>query len=127
MDRRVVLLGVLVAHLTAAVVHGTTHALVPVTLAAWQNAVVAATTFVGPAVGVALAWRGHPLGVPVFAASMAGALLVGGYLHFLVENPDHVGAIPAGPWQLSFQASAVGVAVTSAIGTVVGAWYWGTR
>lgn len=92
MDRRVVLLGLVAAHLVVAAVHGTAHALVPVRLTAWGNAVVVATTFVGPVVGLALAWRGHPLGVPVFTASMAGTLALGGVLRFLVENPDHVHA-----------------------------------
>jgi len=126
-DRRVVLLGLVAAHLVVATVHGTAHALVPVRLTAWGNAVVVATTFVGPVVGVALAWRGHPLGVPVFTASMAGALATGGVLHFLVENPDHVHAIPAGRWQLPFRASAGALAITQAVAVGVGTWYWYLR
>jgi hypothetical protein len=86
-----------------------------------------ATVFVGPAVGVALLWRGHPLGPPLFTLSMAGAVLLGGSLHFLVDNPDHVHAIPAGPWRLPFRVTAAGVAVTPAIGTAVGLWYWRGR
>lgn len=124
MDRRVVLLATLVVHLAVAVAHGSTHALVPVGLPAWVNVVVLLTTFLGPIAGVALAWRDRPLGVPVFTLSMTAALLVGGYLHFVLENPDHVHAIPAGPWRLPFRATAVGVALTEAAGAVVGARFW---
>lgn len=124
MERRVILAAVLLVHLAVALLHGATHALVPVSLTAGQNAVVALTTFVGPIAGVALAWRGHPLGVALFTLSMAGALAVGGYLHFLVENPDNVRAIPPGAWRLPFQASAAAVALSPAVGTVVGAWAW---
>lgn len=127
MERRVVLVGVLGLHLAVAVGHGTTHELVPVGLSAELNALVALTTFLGPVAGVALAWRGHRLGVPVFTASMVGAFLLGAVLHFVVENPDHVASVPAGPWQLPFQASAAAIGLTAALGAVVGAWHWWDR
>lgn len=127
MDGRIVLSAVLVVHVAVAGVHGVTHSLVPVYLSVWVNAVVAVTTFLGPLAGVALRWRGHPLGVPLFTLSLAVALLVGGVLHFGFENPDHVHAIPASQWRLPFQGSAAGVAVTEGVGTVVGSWYWYTR
>lgn len=124
MTRRIVLLAVLGIHLTVAIAHGTTHALVPVVLPPWQNAIVLGTVFIGPVAGVGLALRGHPIGLPLFTASMVGALLVGGVLHFLVENPDHVYAVPDSPWRVVFQASALGVAILPAIGAGVGLWYW---
>jgi hypothetical protein len=128
-DRQLNLLlpATLVVHLLAAVAHGSTHALVPVPLGPWLNALVLATVFLGPIAGVALASRGHPLGVPLFTATMAAGLLLGITLHFVVENPDHVHAVPASPWRLPFQASAVGVALTGALGAVVGAWCWRDR
>lgn len=126
-DRREVLAATLAVHLAVAAGHGATHGLIPVALAPWQNAVVLASVFVGPVVGVALALRDHPLGVPLFAASMAAALAFGLVFHFLVENPDHVHAIPDGPLQGPFQVTAVGVLLTEALGTVVGAWYWYDR
>jgi len=127
MDRRVVLLAVLVAHLAVAIVHGVSHGLIPVHQPAWQNALVLLTTFLGPAAGVLLAWRDHPLGVPLFTVSIAGALLVGGVLHFVVETPDHVHAVPQHPWRLPFQVSAGALLVTDALGTGVGLRFWSTR
>lgn len=127
MGRRVALPAVLGLHLAVAAVHGTTHSLVPVPLPWWVNLLVLGTVFAGPVAGVALARRGHPAGVPLFTVAMAGALLLGGVLHFLVENPDNVRALPASPWRGLFRASAVGVAVAPAIGTAAGAWCWHGR
>lgn len=124
MDRRIILLVVLGIHLIVAVAHGTTHALIPVVLPPWQNAIVVGTVFIGPVAGVGFALRRHPIGIPLFTVSMVGALLVSGILHFLIENPDHVHAVPVSPWRFAFQASAVGVAILPAIGTGVGLWYW---
>ena len=123
MDRDVALLAALAVHLAAAAVHGATHGLVPVPLPAWANALVLGTVVVGPVAGVALARRGHPVGVPLFTASMTAAFLLGLALHFSVETPDRIDLVPAGPWRLHFQASAVGVAAVQALGIAVGAWH----
>jgi len=127
MDQRLTLSVVLAFHLAVAIVHGTSHALLPVPLPPWQNVLVLVAVFIGPIVGVVLALRGHSLGLPLFTISMLSAFLLGGVLHFLVENPDHIHMIPEGRWRLPFRMSAAGVAVMPAVGTVVGAWYWRTR
>lgn len=124
MDRRVVLGLVLGAHLVAAVAHGLTHGLVPVWLPAWQNGLVLLTTFVGPVAGFVLVLRGHRLGVPAFTLAMASALGIGLVLHGVVESPDHLAAVPPGPWQLPFRATAAVLAVIDGVGTAVGGWTW---
>lgn len=127
MDRRVSLPSVLGLHLVVAVVHGIAHELVPVALGPAANGLVLLTVFVGPVAGVVLERRGHPLGIAVFTLAMAGAVVLGGTLHFVVENPDHVAGLPASPWAPLFGASAVGVLVVPAIGVVVGARAWAGR
>lgn len=124
MDRRVAPRVVLGVHLLVAIVHGATHGLVPVTLPSWQNALVVATVFVGPIVGVLLDERGHRLGLPLLAGSLAGAFLLGLILHVLVENPDHLLAVPASPWRSAFQLTGVAVTLVPAIGAAVAAWYY---
>lgn len=126
MERRVALAVVLGVHLLAAVAHGLTHGLIPVWLPPWQNGLVLLTTFVAPAVGMALAWRDHPLGTPVFTLGVASALVLGLTLHAVVESPDHLAAVPPGPWQLPFRMTAVALAVIDGVGVGVGAWYWRT-
>ena len=66
-------------------------------------------------------------GVPVFTVSMAAGLLLGIGLHFLIENPDHVSALPAGAWRVPFQLSAGGVTLTPRGGAVLGGWQWARR
>lgn len=122
MDRDVILIGALALHLAVAAVHGTAHGLMGVGLPLWQNALVALTTFLGPVAGVALAIRDHPVGVPLFTVSMASALALGGLLHFVVESPDHVLAVPSGEWRALFQASALGVLLTPTLGVAAGVW-----
>lgn len=127
MDRAVGLAGALGLHLLAALVHGSAHALLPVGLPAWADALVLATVFVGPIAGVWLDRRGHRVGLPLFTLSMAGALLLGLTLHFVVPGADNVATLPVDPWRLPFRVSAVAVAVTPALGAAVGAWYWSGR
>lgn len=127
MDRTLALTGILVAHLAVAATHGVSHGLLAVGLAPWQNAVVLVTVFLGPVAGVALARRGHPLGIPLFTVTMAVGLVFGVAFHFLLENPDHVHALPAGAWRLPFQITAVGLVLTGGVGTGLGGWYWWRR
>lgn len=122
MDRDVVLVVVTGLHLLVAFVHGSTHALVPVVLGPVLNGRVVLSVFLGPVASVILVWRGHSLGIPLFTLSMAASLVLGGTLHFVIENPDHVAEIPPSAWRLLFQVSAVGVFITPAVGVVVGAW-----
>lgn len=124
MERRVIPATVAGVHLAVALGHGSAHALIPVVLAPWANLLVLGTVFVGPVAGAALAWRGHPAGVPLFTATMAGAFLLGVVLHFAVEGPDHVSAIPADPWRLPFRLTAVALGIVEAGGIAIGAWLW---
>ena len=124
MDRQVSLPTVLGLHLVVALVHGSAHGLVPVALGPVPNGLVLLTVFVGPTLGVVLDRRGHPIGVPLFTLAMVGALVLGGTLHFVVENPDHVAGLPASPWAWLFRASAVGVLVVPAVGAALGARAW---
>lgn len=131
----------LLVHLAASGVHGLTHGLVPVDLAPWQDAVVLVTTFLGPIAGATLALgagrladrgdrapaRATRLGLAVFTLSLAVALGFGAYFHFVAWTPDHVHAVPAGPWRLPFQASAVAVATGNALGVAAGLWCWRRR
>lgn len=124
MDRGVTLAVVLALHVVVALGHGVTHTLVGVWLTPWTNVLVVVTTYVFPVVGVALVWRGEARGALVFAGSLAGAFVLGGALHFVLETPDHVAAIPASQWGGPFRATAAAVLLTPAIGAVAGVAYW---
>lgn len=123
MGRRVVV-AVVALQLLVAAGHGTAHAELGVTLPAFLTALVAVTTFLGPAVGAVLTWRGHPTGPPLVAASLVGALALGGVLHFVLEGPDNVAAVAAGAWGGPFRWTAATLAGVQAVGVVVAAVTW---
>lgn len=118
---------VLGVHLVVATAHGLTHGLVPVPLPDWATLLVLGTTFVGPVAGVVLDRRGHRAGLTLFTASMAAAFLLGVLLHFVLENPDHVHALPADRWRREFRVTALAVGVTPAVGTLAVVWLGWTR
>lgn len=116
---------VLVVHLLVHTAHGVPHAAIPVVLPWPLLAAVALTMYVLPVAGVVLLWRGPArVGAAVFAGSMAVSFLLAGILHFAVPNPDHVSAIPAGPWRLPFQATAAAMALVDGVGVVAGVRLW---
>lgn len=101
--------------------HGIPHAAIPVPLAAWQWAFVVAVVGVAPPVSVWALWRGRrKLGAVLLAVSMAASLAFGLYFHFVAPTNDHVAAIPAGPWQVPFRATALLAVVVDAVGVLLG-------
>lgn len=126
-DRRPFSIGVevVLAHLLVVVVHGLAHGLIPVDQPPLQQAYVVVVVVLGPLVALALVRRGSVrAGAALLAVSMAGSLVFGGVLHFVLDTPDHVAAVPADPWRLPFRLSAVLLVVTEALGTVAGALLW---
>jgi len=57
---------------------------------------------------------------------MSGALLFGVVNHFVTAGPDNVLHMPATGWARTFQASAVGLALTEAAGVAIGLRGWAT-
>jgi AhpD family alkylhydroperoxidase len=115
----------LLLHLVVSILHATPHLGVPIVQSDALTAVILLAVYVLPVVGFALFVRGNArLGLGLFTASMALSFGLGAFLHFLVPNPDHVLSVPAGPWQLPFQVTAVAVGVVDAAGVVVGAVLW---
>ncbi|MFC4450285.1 hypothetical protein [Halorussus aquaticus] len=110
-------------HVVANLAHGVPHLAAPVPLAPWQSAFVVGVVLLAPLVGFQLLRRGRPRGGAwLFAVSMAASLAFGLTFHFGVPNPDHVDAVAAGPWHRPFGTTATLVAVTDAVGVLVGLW-----
>jgi hypothetical protein len=120
-DRRVAALA-LGLHLVANAAHGVPHTAIPVPLAPWQWAFVFGGIVLAPVAAFALLRRGRArAGASLFAVSMAASLAFGAYFHYATPNPDHVNAVPAGPWRGPFRATAL-LVVADALGVLVGAW-----
>jgi hypothetical protein len=123
--RKVALYGTLAAVLAtlAHVLHGISHVEHRVPLALWQWVYVIFVIFLAPVVAAVLFWTRLPrVGVGLLLTSMAGALIFGLVFHFLVSGPDNVFTLHAAAGREAFRSSAVLVALTEALGCVVGLW-----
>ena len=108
-------------HAALTVPHGIAHAAEQATLPAAANAFVAIVIVLAPLVALGLLWRHlHWLGGLLLLTSMLAALLFGIAFHYMLPGPDHVGYGPAGPWQMLFQLTAALLALSEAIGAIVG-------
>lgn len=121
---RYFLVGIGLFYFLANALHGVVHFSVPVGLTPFQWAFVLIVASSAPAVAIGLIWIGRTTdGLPLFTLSMAGAFLFGVYFHFLVENPDNVGAVQQA-WAGEFSLTAILIAVSSVVGAVYGGWLW---
>lgn len=112
---------VVFVHGALTVPHAIAHIAEQATLPAAANAFVAIVIMTAPLVALGLLWRRrHWLGGLLLLSSMLAALLFGIVFHYLLPGPDHVASVPAGPWQLPFQLTAGLLALSEAIGAVVG-------
>jgi hypothetical protein len=113
---------VVLVHAALTLPHGMAHVAEQANLSAAASAFVAIVIVIAPlaALGLLLRRR-HRLGGLLLLISMLGALLFGVVSHYVLPGPDHVAFVPAGSWQLMFQLTAGLLALSEAIGALVGA------
>lgn len=122
---RVVLALLAAIHLVAVTWHGAAHTRLGVTLSPLQNAFVYTVVVSAPVVAVGLLWTRHVgAGLWLFLVASCGALGFGGYYHYVVVSPDHVGHLPAGSpaAQAAFARSAAVLALTELAGALAAAF-----
>lgn len=107
-------------HLLVNIAHGAAHTNLHIEMNSWQSVYILVVILVLPLVAAVLLWRRSRLGFPLLFASMLGALLFGGYYHFIAAGADNVASLPPHSWALPFQVTAVLLALTEAAGVVVG-------
>ena len=106
------------SHLAISFVHGAAHAGADVPLSLAANLFVYIVILAGPIVGLVLTWLGWGIGNWVIAITMAASLIFGVVNHFLLASPDHVAHV-AQQWRTLFAATAVLLALTEAVGSVL--------
>jgi hypothetical protein len=107
--------------------HGAAHAGEGASLPALANAFVAIVIVIAPFVALGLLRAGRlRAGAWLLFTSMLGALLFGIVYHFVLPGLDNVAYVPAGPWQLPFQATAMLLVLVEAAGVGVGGWMLST-
>lgn len=124
-DRTLAIAGMLAVliHAVIAALHGAAHTELGIQMTAAENAFINSVIVAAPIVAAILLWtRFARAGAILLALSMAGALLFGGYHHYVAISPDHVAHLPPGTLQGQFRATAALLVVSEAIGVGVGAW-----
>lgn len=117
-------IAVVLAHFVIVMLHGSAHTQLKVDLAPWQTAFVLIVIVVAPVLaGISILTRFSRFGFVLLAAAMGGALVFGVYFHFLAISPDHVSHLPAGDAQGTFRLTALLLAITEAVGLVIGLVY----
>jgi len=110
-----------VVHAAVLLGHDAAHRELGVVLAPWQQAFVYPVIVAAPVVAaVLLVTRFRRAGFLLLSLSMLGALLFGGFHHYVAISPDHVGHLPPGDAQPAFRMTALAMGVVEALGVVVG-------
>jgi hypothetical protein len=117
--------GLVLAHLIVSAVHGWAHLQVgvPVFPTLFHLLFIVGVITVTPILAMLLLWTPwRRTGGWLLLVSLAGSLFFGLHYHYLAHGPDHVSQIPAEGWGLVFQATALLLAVTEALGCAIAAW-----
>ena len=124
-------IAVLVAvHLAVALWHGNAHGALAISLPPGKSAFVFIVILIAPVVAASLIWTRYVVvGAWIFFLSMLGALLFGGYHHYVLVSPDNIGHLPPGSSaaQSTFIASAAALALLELASALYGAFYLGRR
>lgn len=111
---------IVLAHAAVAIVHGASHVGESVLATGWQAAYITMVIWIAPLTAAPLLRRTAVAGFGLLAVAMGGSLVFGMVYHFIVAGPDNVAELPDGPWMLTFQTSAILLAVTEAAGVAIG-------
>jgi hypothetical protein len=87
---------------------------------AWQNIYIYVVILLAPIVSAVLLWRRSRAGFLLLGLSMAGSFLFGLAYHFVLPGADNAMSLHAHPWTLTFQVSAVLLALVELTGAGVG-------
>lgn len=116
------LIAIVIVHGVVTLWHGLAHTNIPVPLTSLQTVFVSIVIILLPLIGAGLLWTSRKgLAALLITVSMLASLLFGLVNHFILDSTDYVMAVPEHEWRHSFVLSAVVVAVTETIGTVLGA------
>jgi hypothetical protein len=108
-------------HFIISVVHGAAHSNLHIDLNTWQKVYVLVVITALPLISGFALWRRAPSGFPLLLFSMLGALIFGGYFHFIASGADNVASLGSHTWSTPFQFTAVLLALTETAGVLVGA------
>jgi CHASE2 domain-containing sensor protein len=114
---------VVVLHAMVAAAHGAAHNTLKILMNGWQSAYIFIVIFLLPLVAGYLIWKRARSGYLILFLSMLGALVFGGYYHFVLAGADNVSTVgqhAMRSWAQVFRVSAVLLALVEFAGVVAG-------
>lgn len=117
--RRLAIL-IIACHVATLVVHSVAHSNLRIFMQTWQNIYITVVIILMPLIAGLFLWRRTNGGFLLLFISMLGALVFGGYYHFIAAGADNVSSLGHHSWSLPFQLSAVVLAVIETSGAITG-------
>jgi hypothetical protein len=120
---RRVSVAIIALHAVVTAAHGAAHSTLKILMKGWQNAYIFIVIVLLPLVAGFLIWKRARFGYLILFLSMLGALVFGGYYHFVLAGADNVGTgghHAMTSWAQVFQVSAVLLALVELGGVVAG-------
>jgi hypothetical protein len=116
-------IAIIALHAMVVVAHGAAHSTLKILMNSWQNAYIFVVIVLLPLVAGFLIWKRARGGYLILFLSMLGALVFGGYYHFVLAGADNVSTVghhAMRSWAQLFQASAALLALVEFAGVVAG-------
>jgi hypothetical protein len=111
---------VIAIHFLVSLVHGAAHSHLHLEMKLWENIYILIVITTLPIASGVLIWRGGQTGFQLLFVSMLGALVFGGYYHFVKVGADNVASHGSDRWGQTFLVTAVLLGITEAIGVLTG-------
>lgn len=113
-------IGIVILHVVITLVHGMAHTSLFIAMSLMQNVYIFLVIIAGPIFAAAFLRKNPPVGFAVLAVSMLGSFLFGVYYHFIAISSDNVLTLDDRPWTMTFQLTAVLLAIVEFAGTGIG-------
>jgi len=107
-------------HLMVTTPHSIAHNHLGITMNLWQNVFIFLVILLAPIVAGVLLWKNPKPGFLLLGLSMAGSFLFGVFYHFVLPGADNAMSLHPHPWTMTFQVSAVLLALVELAGAAVG-------
>jgi uncharacterized MnhB-related membrane protein len=117
-------IAIIALHAMVTAAHSAAHMSLNILMNGWQNAYIFIVIVLLPLVAGFLIWKRARLGYLILSLSMLGALVFGGYYHFVLAGADNVSTVAhhaLRSWAQLFQVSALLLALVEFAGVVAGA------
>ena len=111
---------IVACHFLVSLVHGAAHGSLHIDMAPWQTVYILVVITIAPLVSGVLLWRRARIGFLLLMCSMLGALIFGGYYHFIAAGIDNIASVDSHSWGSVFKVTAVLLGVTEAAGVLTG-------